>query len=312
MQRQQWEWLVAFRTILTTAAVWVCLGVPVAAAISGIVLLFFVILAVPEMAATAAVLGTAQGFCLLVASRWSRSRASASPETKSASIRWFGTISGGVLGLLGFLPVFSHTSIIVKTPAVAVFVGAAISAGTVAGTVCCWKLPAKLLSPPAPGRTFAVGGLVVLALAAIDYGTYWNATVDRVPVPEVSKTSILQLSAGNATGSGWSGCYDYRGTMSQGSGMLGGESGLVIVKQNDGLLEISRGPTNWHGGVNKSGRFRAGVETNYGQETMRTLWEGRFANDSFSFTERNTLVRNDRLVNTTKATGTAQRISCNQ
>jgi hypothetical protein len=312
MQRQRWEWLVACRTIVTAAAIWVFLGVPVAAAITGVVLLFFVVLAVPVMAATAAVLGAAQGLCLVVASRWSRSRACTRREADSAGIRWFGAISGGVLGLLGFLPVYSHTSIVVKTPAVYVFLVAGISAGAVAGTVCCWKLPVKLLSPPTPRRTFAVGSLVVLALAAIGYGTYWDATVDRLPVPEVSKNSISQLSAGNAKGSVWSGCYDYRGTMSQGSGMTGFEGGLLIVKQNDGLLAISSSrETNWHGGVNESGRFRAGVETNYGQDTLRTLWEGRFASNSFNFTKRDSLVRDGRLVNTTKAAGTAQRISCN-
>lgn len=87
---------------------------------------------------------------------------------------------------------------------------------------------------------------------------------------------------------------------------------MVIVSQSGGVLEISspRQP-DWRGGVNESGRFHAGAENNYGDDSLRTLWEGRFGSNSFTYARRDTALRRGTLLNTVKTTGTAQRAPCN-
>jgi len=65
------------------------------------------------------------------------------------------------------------------------------------------------------------------------------------------------------------------------------------------------------GGVDGNGRFRFGGERTTGQDTLRVLWEGTFYDNSLDFTRRMTVLRSLNLLNTTRLTGTAQRISCN-
>jgi hypothetical protein len=100
MKLRMYASLQPFRSIATTAAVWAMVGVPVAALIAAFRVFVWVIFSLPEMAATAAVLGAAQGLGLYLIGRPSQ------PEY--GKFRWIGPVSGGILGLLGFPPVFSR------------------------------------------------------------------------------------------------------------------------------------------------------------------------------------------------------------
>lgn len=91
----------------------------------------------------------------------------------------------------------------------------------------------------------------------------------------------MNLAAGDARGSTWAGCYRY-------------------------LEQLSRGS-----GVDGNGRFRFSAERTTGQVTLRVLWEAKFHDNSLDFTRRITVLRGLNLLNTTRLTGTAQRISCN-
>jgi hypothetical protein len=48
-----------------------------------------------------------------------------------------------------------------------------------------------------------------------------------------------------------------------------------------------------------------------GKTPCELLWEGTFYDNSLDFTRRMTVLRSLNLLNTTRLTGTAQRISCN-
>jgi hypothetical protein len=292
----------AFRSIATAAAVWVIVGVPVAAVIAAFRVFLFVITSFPEMAATAAVLGAVQGLWLYLAGRQS--------ESECGGVLRLSSISGGVLGLLGFPPVFSRSSVVADRLMVAVFLLAAICGGIAAGYAS-----GRVVAVPVRGRRstlsrgVAFGCLLVLPIAALDYHFYWPATADRLPVPQVSHQAVTNLSAGNARGSAWAGCYQYRGELSRGSGVIGKEGGLLKVAQTDGALKVFNGST-FIGGVDDDGRFRFGSERVTGQDTLRVLWEGTFHDSSMEFKQRTTVLRGAHILNTTQLTGTAPRISC--
>ena len=294
-----------FRSVAATAVVWVVVGVPAAAIIAASRMFVWVIFALPEMAETAAVLGAVQGLWLYLAGR---------PEPEDGHLRWFGPAAGGVLGLLGFPPVFSRINgVVADRLLVAVSLLAAVCGGIAAGFVST-----KVVAVPVRGRRstlnqpLVLGCLLVLPLAALDYHFYWVPMVDRLPVPQVSRQVVTSLAAGNARGSAWAGCYQYLGQLSRGSGVLGKEGGLLKVAQADGALKVVDGDAHpLLGGVDGDGRFRFGAERTTGQDTLRVLWEGKFHGNSFDFTKRVTGLRGPNLLNTTRLTGTAQRISCN-
>jgi hypothetical protein len=300
----------ALKAILAAIFIWMCLGTLVAAFISSVIVSLLVVEVLPRMAVTAAMLGLAQGLCLLIASD-PDTRISGFPTRNPGSARWLGAISGGVFGVLGFPPVYSHTNFSARAIAVEVFVVAAITGGAVAGARCSSLLAGILERPLRPGIVIALTLVFASILGAVDYEEFWDATADRLPVPEVTERAIAKLGAGNAAGNAWSGCYDFRGTMSLGSGMSGGESGLLAVKQSDGVLEISTlDHRRWHGGVDENGRFRVGVKTDHGSNELLDLWEGQFSGGIFSFTKRSTLLGNGRVINSTKLIGTAERVPC--
>ena len=294
-----------FRSIAKAAAVWTIVGVPVAAVIAAFRVLLFVITSFPEMAATAVVLGGVQGLWLYLAGRPS--------ESEYGSLRWLGSVSGGILGLLGFPPVFSRSSIVADRQMVAVFLVAAICGGIAAGLASARVVAAPVRGRRSTlGRSVVVGCLLVPPLAALDYHFYWPPTADRLPVPRVSRQAVTNLSAGDARGSTWSGCYQYLGQLLRGSGVIGKEGGLLKVEQTDGALKVLNGGAySLIGGVDSNGRFRFGAETTTGQDTIRMLWEGTFTDSSLDFTRRMTVLRGIDVLNTTQLTGTAQRISCN-
>jgi len=122
----------------------------------------------------------------------------------------------------------------------------------------------------------------------------------------------MNLAAGDARGSTWAGCYQYLGQLSRGSGVPGKEGSLLRVQQADGTLRVLDGDAHpLLGGVDGNGRFRFGAERTTGQVTLRVLWEAKFHDNSLDFTRRITVFRGLNLLNTTRLTGTAQRISCN-
>src|SRR5438552_2547418 len=128
-----------FRIIAKAAAVWVIVGVPVAAVIAAFRVFLFVITSVPEMAATAAVLGAVQGLWLYLAGRPS--------ESGYGGVLRLSSISGCVLGLLGFPPVFSRSNVVADRLMVAVFLLAAICGGIAAGYAT-----ARVVAVPVRGR----------------------------------------------------------------------------------------------------------------------------------------------------------------
>src|SRR5262249_23162025 len=133
----------------------------------------------------------------------------------------------------------------------------------------------------------------------------------RLPVPQVSRRAVTNLAAGDARGSTWAGCYQYLGQTSRGSGAIGKEGGLLKVEQADGALRVLDGDAHpLLGGVDGNGRFRFGGGRTTGQDTVRVLWEGKFNENSLDFTKRMTGIRGLNLLNTTRLTGTAHRISC--
>ncbi|MGC1977977.1 MAG: hypothetical protein WA671_14760, partial [Candidatus Sulfotelmatobacter sp.] len=77
--------LAPFKSIATAAAIWVIVGVPVAAVIAAFRVFAWVIFSLPEMAATAAVLGAVQGLWLYRAGRPS--------EQEYDDLPWFGPAS---------------------------------------------------------------------------------------------------------------------------------------------------------------------------------------------------------------------------
>jgi hypothetical protein len=280
--------------------------VPVAAVVAAFRVFVWVIFALPEMAATAAVLGVVQGLWLWLVGRPSNSEYS--------HFRWFGPVAGGVLGLLGFPPVFSRINgVVADRLLVAVFLLAAICGGIAAGFVSARVVAVPLRGRRSTlGRSVVIGCILVLLLAALDCHFYWLPTVDRLPVPQVSRQAVTNLAPGDARGSTWAGCYQYLGQTSRGSGVIGKEGGLLKVGQVDGAVRVLDGDAHpLLGGVDGNGRFRFGGERTTGPDTLRVLWEGKFHDNSLDFTRRMTGLRGLNLLNTTRLNGTAQRISCN-
>ena len=306
MEQRLSPWLDSSRSVATAATVWVIAGVPVAALIAAFRVSVWVITAFPEMAATAAVLGAVQGLWLYLAGRPS--------ESGYGGLRWLGLVSGGILGLLGFPPVFSRSNLVADRLLVVVFLLAAICGGIAAGLVSGSVVAVSMRGRRSTlSRSVVVGCLLVLPLAALDYHFYWTPTADRLPVPRVSHQAVTNLSAGNARGSTWAGCYEYLGEYSRGGGGIGKAGGLFRVEQTDGALQVLNvAASPLPGGVDDNGRFRFGAETVAGQDTLRVLWEGRFKGSSLDFTERMTVLRGTDILNTTQLTGTAQRIPCNR
>jgi len=293
------------RSIATAAAVWVIVGVPVTAVIAAFRVFVWVIFSVPDMAATAFVLGVVHGLWLYLVGRPS------DPESKKP--QWFGSVSGAILGLLGFPAVFSRiNSVVADWPLVVVSLLAAVCGGLAAGFAST-RIVIVQERPRSPlGSSIAIGCLALIPLAALDYKFYWPRTADRLPVPRLSHQAVTNLTAGDARGSTWAGCYQYLGQLSRGSGALGREGGLLEVEQTEGSLRVRVGSADpLLGGVDGTGHFRFGGERRTGPDTLRVLWEGTLNGSSINFSQRITALHGTNFGNTTRLTGTAQRIPCN-
>jgi len=124
------------RIIAASSVAWVIVGVPVAAIIAASRVFPWVIYSLPEMVVTATAAGAVQGLWLYLALRPS--------ESNRSNLGWLGSLSGGILGILGFPPVFSRiNSLVVDQTAAVVFLVAAISGGIVAG-VASSRIVARL------------------------------------------------------------------------------------------------------------------------------------------------------------------------
>jgi hypothetical protein len=163
-----------------------------------------------------------------------------------------------------------NSSVLADRLMVAVFLLAAICGGIAAGFASARVVAVPLRGRRSTlGRSVVVGCLLVLPLAALDYRFYWPSTADRLPVPRVSRQAVTNLSAGDARGSTWAGCYQYLGQLSRGSGVIGKEGGLLKVAQADGALKVLNGDAHpLLGGVDGNGRFRFGAE----RTTAKTLY----------------------------------------
>jgi hypothetical protein len=298
---QRLSTLLAFRSIGTAAALWVVIGVPVAAVIAAFRVFLWVITVVPAMAATASLLGAVHGLWLCLAGK---------PESDYNGFLLLGSVSGGVLGVLAFPPVFSATSIIATRPTAALFLMAAVVGGVAAGVTSAHVLYSTLrVQVSMTSMRVVVGGLILIVLAAIEYRFYWPATTDRIAVSEVSRQDITGLSAGNARGSQWTGCYEFQGKtpLDQGRG-----SGFLKVAQTDGVLKVEDGRDSFQGGVDRDGRFRFGAEIIARTDTLRILWQGKFHGNSFDFDKRLTVVNGVNSLGVNPLTGTARLVPCDQ
>lgn len=297
------HWSRAFIIVFATSATWVIVAVPIAAAVSAIRFSLLFLFVLRQMAWSAAVLGGIQGVWVMLADGLYRSGGSELSGPKSVDVRWFAAVSGGVLGLLGFLPVYSHTTIVVGMSTLISLVVSAVGGGIAAGVVSGVVLFRGRLNPMAVAQSVIVGGLLVLALTAIEYAVYWNGFVERLPLP---RAAVANLPAGDAKGTDWSGCYKYFAIDSGGGGA---EGGPLVVKQEDGLLEVSVDHNSpLRGGIEQDGNFRVGSETKRYQTTVRSLWEGRFGS-GLVFTARTTALHDGR-VNTTAIQGVGKRTPC--
>lgn len=296
-QRPLWSFC---RTVLTAVALWVLLAVPVAGVVSMISLSALFLFALREMAITAAVLGAIHGLWLLLCPPPHTSSDSCQKPTDP---RWVCALSGGVLGLMGFLPVYAQTTIFLGYPAIANVFAAGMCGGAVAGIALGQSLSRRGFSPPELRQTLIVGGLLTLALGAIEYATFWNSVVDRIPLLRIS---VANLRVGDATGKDWSGCYRFSEIYTNGSGAEG--PGILVVKQDGGYLEISPDETlHLRGGIDRDDRFQVGEEIHEGDLTVRVLWEGRFGS-GILFKERVTALKDGRIVNVDAKKGLGQGI----
>ena len=293
-----------FPCMLGGAIVWVMVGAPAAALIAACRVFAWVIFAVPQMAITAAVLGLLQGLWLHLSSDWEESR-----PRKHA---WLGSLSGAILGLLGFAPVFSRINIVADRGMVAVFLSAATVGGILSGVVL--TRVGFLKRPywtPRLGRSVLVGFLLIVPLVIAELRLYGAAVADRLPVSPVSEQDVNTLGVGDARDSRWAGCYEYLGQFSRSSGVVGSEGGLMKVAQDGGSLQIRTGEAYvLRGELRRNGAFRVGTQYANGQETTRVIWQGRFDGNSLQFTRRWTVVHHNGIENTTKLAGTAWRVSC--
>lgn len=292
----------ALRSMGIAAAIWVLVGVPITGLIAALSMSFWVLAAFADMAGTAAVLGAVQGLWFyLVGKRSTPGR---------DGVLTLGLLSGAFLGALGFRPVFSHTSIIAARPTAALMLAAGVAGGIVSGFIAALILRRRLPTRSSTlRRGIAIGGLLAIGLAAIDYFVYWPAAAERIAVPEITHEEIASLSAGNARGSAWAGCYRYQGKLPLGTG---GAFGRLKVAQTDGMLKVIDGSDTQPlvGGVDRDGSFRFGGDVRTIRNPLRVLWQGKFNGHSFQFARRVTVVNGENGLGTNPLTGTAELIRC--
>ena len=300
--------LLFVRDVVTTAVVWVVVGVPVAALLSliGIFLLFAG--REPAMLITGAVLGVVHGLWLTIGGRV--------PSANTSESSWPGALSGALLGLLGFPAVYSHSESATDIRVVALYVAAALAGGMVAGVVSLRAIAAYRPSRArTPVRSIVTGCVLLSALTLADYQLYWTRTVEKLPALPLSHAAVTGIAPGNMRGSQWSGCYHYEEHEVPSPIPTYGNTGLLVIAQNDGILTGGDfGAQTLRGAVDRDGHFRLGgdlpprIANSAGG--MRILWKGRLSGDTVIFTRRTTFVGARSMTFSRKSRGTAQRIRC--
>lgn len=292
---------------------WALVGCGTAAVISFLVLSAYAVFVFEDAGPAAAVLGAIQSVWLyLERTRWRSSR----------ELFGFGSLSGAALGLLGFAPSFAQTTVNFSWSAISVLLCAALAGGLAAGSVNAWFFVSQVRAdaPPGYSRWLFTGCCLVLSVAAFEYWHYGPIIIRKLPVPKLSESSVLNLPAGDATGSRWSGLYRFRGETFESSGMVGGERGLIQFVQNNGSLKVCRdGDEVLAGGINANGEFWAGSQRtgdaalvwrgSQGAYALRWLLKGKFLdNDHFEYSSRTSLLENGRFRNSTRVDGTGDRL----
>jgi hypothetical protein len=174
-----------------------------------------------------------------------------------------------------------------------------------AGGATAKLTPASGVMQAACGRArrVLVGTILILAGAWIEYALFWPILIRKLPILRLDERSVINLPAGNARGSLWSGCFEYNGEYFWASGVVGKEGGAAFLKQKDGALRVSLGGSGRElsGGVDQDGRFWAGAQTPVGQgEALRMLLTGRFLDkDHLEYSLRRRYLKGITFHNTT-------------
>jgi len=301
--------LVLLRNVLTTAAVWVVVGVPAAALLTVVGLLFLFAGRSRELLVVGAVLGVVHGLWLTIGGRLADAGATES--------NWTGALSGALLGLLGLPAVYAHVTSATDDRMMVLYVVAAVCGGMLAGVISVravaaygpWGAPTRV-------RSAVTGCVLLLALTAADYWLYRASTFENLPPLPLSQNAVENIAPGDMQGSQWSGCYHYEGRDGLSKSPMPPETGLLVIRQMNGTITGGDfGPPELHGGVDRNGDFRLGGYLQPGSAApggARVLWEGQFRGDSAVFTKRTTVGGGGQqtMIFNHKLRGTAQRIPC--
>jgi hypothetical protein len=288
------------------AAIWCSVGLGVAALISALAIFVWAIYVFSVAWRSAAILGAIHGIWLYFErEHWS---------SVEQHVR-FGMLTGALLGLLAFAPSYIQTGILPSRGwlDIAIYIAAAVLGGLTAGGVNARTFP--VTSRPQitsrRGRRILFACLLFLGGGALEYSCYWPSLLRKLPIASLNESSVSNLPAGDAQGTGWSGCFQYLGEYFWSSGVVGGEGGVAYVQQKDGALDISLGGSRPHliGGAAADGRFWAGAQAPVSQgEVVRTLLKGRFVDkDHLEYSLRRTYLKNGSFGNTTRVDGTGSR-----
>lgn len=292
--------------LTTSTLLWVVSAVGVATAISFFTVLIYALIYIPRYALVPALaLGA-------IHSLWMQLERENYSSRTDATV--FFIVTGALMGLLGFAPTFiNFTEVSFRWTSIVVFLLSAAVGGGVAGHLC-----GNLYFPPPSGNKDRhwgprlIRGLLVLTPIAVLEIHLFGATVqDRLPARIVRAHEVLNLGAGNATGSQWSGEFQYSGSYSHGSGISGTGGGMMKIAQLDGRITVSNVVSkDLIGGIDANGHFWAGAESSSSM-LLRTQLEGQFTDiDNFTYSIRNSVFKDGAFpshINSTLAKGSGTR-----
>jgi len=231
-------------------------------------------------------------------------------------LRRVGSLSGAALGLLNFAPSFAQTTVLHRWWGIGVFVAAALAGGYAAGRFNAWLITPEIGPGARPGRRVDAKrlipvGFVLLGIAVLEYFHYGPVIIRKFHIPALRESSVVNLPAGNATGSRWSGTYQVELEALESSGFVGKSGGQLEFVQQDGQLTVNGlGGMILRGGMDSNGRFWAGGQRQTGVEsgTLRFLLTGRFQDtEVFTCSKRVTLLKGGRHVNSSREDGSGHR-----
>jgi len=188
--------------------------------------------------------------------------------------------------------------------------------GYAAGRFNAWLITPEIGPGARPGRRVDAKrlipvGFVLLGIAVLEYFHYGPVIIRKFPIPALRESSVVNLPAGNATGSRWSGTYQVELEALESSGFVGKSGGQLEFVQQDGQLTVNGlGGMILRGGMDSNGRFWAGGQRQTGVEsgTLRFLLTGRFQDtEVFTCSKRVTLLKGGRHVNSSREDGSGHR-----